>query len=86
MTIWNLSDEVLHIKSQIKGHKCRIDSHRPAGGGQCNLCQAEFALQKLHDALKRPDNILSPIQAYIDTKGYIHWEDKIYFPSKRARD
>lgn len=48
-------DRIDHIKTLLKNHKCRIDRRKPAGGGVCNICQADFAL----DNLKTEVTILS---------------------------
>jgi len=42
-------DTISEVARLLKGHKCRVDGHRPAGGAVCNICQATFAL----DALRR---------------------------------
>ena len=42
-------NQVLHL---LDGHKCRVDSHKPAGGPVCNVCQAVFAAEALRDRLR----------------------------------
>ena len=51
MTSKEWEEELDHISHLLKGHKCRIDSRKPAGGPVCDTCQAEFAVENLRNKL-----------------------------------
>jgi hypothetical protein len=38
-------DDLRQARLLLRGHKCRVDARKPAGGKVCNLCQAASCLE-----------------------------------------
>ena len=46
METFTLIEDIDEALLRLRGHKCRLDSRKPAGGGVCNVCAATCILQR----------------------------------------